>query len=125
MTPSQITSAITSVTGVTLEQMRDRTRVRNVSDARRMACGLMRKHTPMTLAAIGVYLNRMRYTGGDHCTVLNYIRTDAELMRINKEYAATRSEVLAIIRSQITAKELWSNLWEGVKNNFCLGVVGM
>ena len=62
---NDVLKTVTSLTGITLEIMRSRTRVRGIVDVRQVAMYLVDKYTRLTLSKTGQLFNR------DHATVVH------------------------------------------------------
>lgn len=114
-----ILESVQASTGVTIDEMRSRTRKRHIVDARRMSCGIMRDMTNLSLSSIGEEVNLYLSSGrGDNGTVCLYIKTDAEFMVTYKIYRNQRSEAVRLVNELYqpieTSKGAWDNLWDGV-----------
>ena len=72
----KLSTRLATLTGVSLVELRGRTRTARVSEARRMICYLMRTQTGLSLDGIGSYLG-----GRDHTTVLYSVNTVGALIR--------------------------------------------
>tara|TARA_R110001599_G_scaffold178277_2_gene370744 strand:- start:109 stop:534 length:426 start_codon:yes stop_codon:yes gene_type:complete len=62
---NDVLNTVTNLTGITVEKMRSRTRVRGIVDVRQVAMYLVDKYTRLTLSKTGQLFNR------DHATVLH------------------------------------------------------
>jgi hypothetical protein len=116
---SLILESVQMVTGVTIEQMRSRTRKRHIVDARRMSCGIMREMTNLSLSCIGEEVNLYLSSGrGDNGTVCLYIKTDGEFSITYNLYGRQRAEIVERVKRLYqpidTSSKAWGNLWEGV-----------
>lgn len=119
---SIILESVEVVRGVTIAQMRSRTRERHIVDSRRMACAVMREMTremKMSLSSIGKEVNLYLSSGrGDNGTVSMYIKTDANLTLRYRLYRQQREQVVARVKSlyypTVTSADAWGNLWGGI-----------
>lgn len=80
-TPDQILTAIAQANNVTVEQIKGRSRKREIADARKMAMATLRKMTRMSLHGIGDYM------GKDHSTVVHAVISHEELMGGDRHYS--------------------------------------
>jgi len=87
ITPSRIVNIVTGLTGISLEQMRSKSKKREIVIARHNAMYFIRKKYPKySTIKIGKFFNR------DHATVLNAIQNvnynhDKELHELTKKVA--------------------------------------
>ena len=72
-----ILSNVSQCCMVTLEQLRSKTRKREIVEARQIYCKLAKKRTKYTLEQIGSAINK------DHATVLHSVRTCNNLIETN------------------------------------------
>lgn len=72
--------AVSKPTGVSLDDMRGKSRFTRVVEARRVAMVLMRKTLGLTLVATGRHFNK------DHATVLHAERQHSNLMDVDRNY---------------------------------------
>ena len=84
----EITKIVSVVIGVSLSDMRSKTRKRQVVEARQIAMHLIRKHTDETLVNIGkMFGNR------DHSTVVYACNTVEDLKQTNKAFKSVISKL--------------------------------
>lgn len=69
-----------------IEDLRLRTRKREIVEARQIAMWMMHHYTKLSLAVIGAYFTKPDKTVFDHATVLHAIRTVNNLRESNKEF---------------------------------------
>jgi chromosomal replication initiator protein len=72
-----ILSNVSQCCMITLEQLRSKTRKREIVEARQIYCKLAKKRTKYTLEQIGSAINK------DHATVLHSVRTCNNLIETN------------------------------------------
>lgn len=79
---------ITDVTGITKEQINNRSRKRYVTDARMMLCEALRRNSKYTLSEIG------SVTGGlDHSSIIYYRSKLNDICDVDKEFKRKFTEV--------------------------------
>ena len=84
---SQIKELVIANTGISMSQLNDRTRVRNISKARQLFQYLAYKYTSYSLS----YVGRLLDTTYDHSTILNsiYIINDILFLKNRDKYYKT------------------------------------
>lgn len=84
---SEIKELVIANTGITMSQLNDRTRVRNISKARQLFQYLAYKYTTYSLSFVGKLLD----TNYDHSTILNsiYIINDILFLKNRDKYFKT------------------------------------
>lgn len=122
MTKQQIIiESIQVVTGITLEQMRARTRKRHICDARRLFCGVMRELSPLvTFGTLAETLNLMLSSGKpDHAAVFQYARTDKDVQLSDNMYRTHRQQIVdRVNRKSVTGMsgvQAWGIAWGGME----------
>jgi chromosomal replication initiation ATPase DnaA len=88
--PTLIKKAIKTVMGISELQLESKSRKREIVEARQIYCYLMRKHTDLSLKAIGATIG-----GRDHSTVIHSL--DALEDRIFAEEALNNKQVILVI----------------------------
>ncbi len=129
MTPhDHIIEAVTRATGITLEQMRERNRKREICDARRMVCGLSREYNCATLYTIAEAFGWVSNGQPDHAAVIHYVKTHGyiysntpmyrSLSDAAKAYFVTNPHYRGLADrsgSNTTATEACRKAWGGVQ----------
>jgi chromosomal replication initiation ATPase DnaA len=89
-----IVAAIESVSKITLEQIRSKSRNRKIVDARKVLCGLLDERESMNSVEIADYIGCHLSSGlPDHPTALHHIRTDKVLKENNPAYREFRNQI--------------------------------
>jgi len=82
MTPNEILSQVSDVTGVPVEIILGKNRTERVSEARFMAAWLMREMLFLTFAQIGAALSRSDHSSAMHCySRANHLRETNQQFR--------------------------------------------
>ena len=76
-----IVNAVSEVTGITLQQIKSRSRLRAYVTARCLISHYLRKYTRMSLKEIGAIIGNR-----DHSTVIYNIATHNDLMQYDEEF---------------------------------------
>ena len=76
-----IQEAVVKSTGFTLEELSGKSRIRPLSDARKIYCKLARTYTEFSWYAIGQSIKK------DHATVMHNARACDSLMQYDKKFA--------------------------------------
>lgn len=97
LTPTQILQRVSRETDISIEALKSKSRVREISDARKVYFRACREFTKASLANIGSLVNR------DHATVMHGERVAREIPEIdklyNKIYGKTRGKEEAVEQS--------------------------
>lgn len=88
----RIIDAVCKYYGVSFEQLTEHTRRREIRQPRQMCIYLLRKHTQMTLKAIGEYLG-----GYDHTTCIFAITAVQNDIDTNEEFRAEAEKIKKMI----------------------------
>lgn len=89
-----IVAAVEMGARIPLARMRQKTRKREVVDARRVLCSLLNEHTEMNRKEIAEFVGqRLKDGKGDHAVSLHYIRTDKETQTHDANYRAFRAQI--------------------------------
>jgi chromosomal replication initiation ATPase DnaA len=107
-TPDQILTAIAQANNVTVDQIKGRSRKREIADARKMAMAMLRKMTGMSLNAVGAYM------GKDHATVNHHAKnTHPQLMDSDRNYAHAYSIAFNLLYPQAALEPAPRQLYAG------------
>jgi chromosomal replication initiator protein len=79
--------------GVTIEQMKDKTRKREIVIARQVAMYFAKEYTNMSLKSIGSH-----FGGRDHSTVIHALTSVSDLMDTDKKFRATMQDLIKKIK---------------------------
>lgn len=108
-----IIKSVQIITGVTLAEMRQKTRRRTIVDARKLTAAIIREMTGMSLWDIAKLLNN---EDGHYCSnsvVMHYIACDRD--EVDRVYLANRTDIVNRVNRlyipQATAKEAWQQMW--------------
>lgn len=83
---TDIVKIVSLETGVTIEAIKIKTRKREIVEARQIAMWMLKRHTKLSLEAIGEYFENDHEHVFDHATVLHAIRTVNNLRETNKDF---------------------------------------
>jgi hypothetical protein len=100
MITNQVFYAIYQETGVSVAELKSKTRKREVVDARHMFCEITKKNTKLSLKNIGSCIGNR-----DHSTVLNSLTRHQEFMQSDKNYRATFNAIIMRLHPVLTAME--------------------
>jgi chromosomal replication initiator protein len=78
---------------VTIDQMKDKTRKREIVIARQVAMYFAKEYTNMSLKSIGTH-----FGGRDHSTVIHALTSVSDLMDTDKKFRATMQELIKKIK---------------------------
>ena len=78
---------------VTIEQMKDKTRKREIVIARQVAMYFAKEYTNMSLKSIGNH-----FGGRDHSTVIHALTSVSDLMDTDKKFRATMQDLIKKIK---------------------------
>lgn len=92
-----IAAAIMQVCGITFEQMKSASRLREYVDARRIFFFMLRRYTNMSIMRIGSFLHR------DHCTVIHHIKSSKALADTDSNFREKLNKVNEIFLSYETS----------------------
>jgi hypothetical protein len=93
-----VTRLVSKYYNISLEEIISKTRKREICFPRQVAMHLLKKHTNLSLSAIGAYFN-----GKDHATVLHAYRTVINLMDSDKTIKDDVFKLNKTIKSKATA----------------------
>lgn len=79
--------------GVTIEQMKDKTRKREIVIARQVAMYFAKEYTNMSLKSIGAH-----FGGRDHSTVIHALQSVSDLMDTDKKFNAFMQELIKKVK---------------------------
>ena len=88
-----ITTAIKKVTKITAQQLGQKHRHRNVTEARKMYCYFVKQKMNLSLKEIGDTIAR------DHTTVIHNIEVFKDLYEIDQDFRAKADDVLELIET--------------------------
>jgi chromosomal replication initiation ATPase DnaA len=94
----RIAKVISKATGVSIEQLKDKTRKREIVIARQVAMYFVNNTTGYSLKSIGFW-----FGGRDHSTVIHAVQTVEDLLSTNKSFR----ENLAKLTDMIIPKVNW------------------
>ncbi len=94
--PEMIKTIIQELTGVKIDE---KTRCRDVVEARQIAMFMMRKQTNLSLARIGMLCGNR-----DHATVLHAERTVTNLLETNKEFNRQYAQIFDFFNYSINTQ---------------------
>lgn len=83
---TDIVQIVSREIGISVESMKQKTRKREVVEARQIAMWMLKRHTKLSLDAIGEYFENDKEHVFDHATVLHAIRTVNNLRESNKDF---------------------------------------
>lgn len=91
----KIMNLIAFATGITIEQMKSKTRKREIKEARQLFHCFCKKYTTLSLAVIG------SYTGNDHATVKHSVNVVNNLRETEKVYMSKYDRIRILIKSEL------------------------
>lgn len=83
-----------------VQDLKKRTRKREVVEARQIAMWLMHHYTKLSLAAIGAYFENKNGISFDHATVLHACRTVNNLRESNRVFREKFEEIETLIKTK-------------------------
>lgn len=112
ITPQKVIMAIEMVLGYSEEEIKDKTRKREIVEARQIFFSIIKKNTKMSLSSIGKLCRK------DHATVLHSIKTVENLCETDKSFLKKYQAIKEIAENNISIHSIASSEIKTVGSTF-------